>query len=615
MIKSKLNEFEADWAALPQFEKDELQKLKNKTILISGHSIARCLCYALLYQNETRGLNIRVIFSDTDNSRIREDFAGLVLRDDFDFVEYDSLSEIKKADHVIYTGMCGEAVKSFGDELKTELAAVRELCRIAKMSSARLTALSDSRIYGAAKHGRVYAENEYASIDNTAESCFEGQLLRAVEAYLNCEKKSGGFELTTLRTGIVLGARAGLKTPFDGLFEAVANGREYTLFNSDRKYSFVYISDVFRAIIYSLTALKSDEVYNVTGIGSTVSTGMLAAVLHDIYPETARITLGEKGELNACAILGSKIENNGCAPALRLETALELCVMSYMENAAGASLPNTHDGRLDAIQKIQLAALTEVDRICRKHGIRYFLGGGTLLGAIRHKGFIPWDDDSDIMMLREDYDKFCEIAPKELPAFLSFHSNKTDKNNFYEFAKLRVDNTVFATELAKSHSSINIGIALDIFCHDKTANSALGQKLHLAMTVFTRALVLNKWNKRKTKNGSRFQTAVTNFCIRVFPLRFSLWLMNHTISFFKHKKNAKFLYDGMGRNVYNGSFPIELLQNEIRLDFEGVPLPVPERYDEYLRFLYGDYMELAPLSTRLGCHEIKLCDIGKYDRL
>ncbi len=615
MIKSKLNEFEADWAALPQVEKDELQKLKNKTILISGHSIARCLCYALLYQNETRGLNIRVIFSDTDNSRIREDFAGLVLRDDFDFVEYDSLSEIKKADHVIYTGMCGEAVKSFGDELKTELAAVRELCRIAKMSSARLTALSDSRIYGAAKHGRVYAENEYASIDNTSESCFEGQLLRAVEAYLNCEKKSGGFELTTLRTGIVLGARAGLKTPFDGLFEAVANGREYTLFNSDRKYSFVYISDVFRAIIYSLTALKSDEVYNVTGIGSTVSTGMLAAVLHDIYPETARITLGEKGELNACAILGSKIENNGCVPALRLETALELCVMSYMENAAGASLPNTHDGRLDAIQKIQLAALTEVDRICRKHGIRYFLGGGTLLGAIRHKGFIPWDDDSDIMMLREDYDKFCEIAPKELPAFLSFHSNKTDKNNFYEFAKLRVDNTVFATELAKSHSSINIGIALDIFCHDKTANSALGQKLHLAMTVFTRALVLNKWNKRKTKNGSRFQTAVTNFCIRVFPLRFSLWLMNHTISFFKHKKNAKFLYDGMGRNVYNGSFPIELLQNEIRLDFEGVPLPVPERYDEYLRFLYGDYMELAPLSTRLGCHEIKLCDIGKYDRL
>ena len=71
----------------------------------------------------------------------------------------------------------------------------------------------------------------------------------------------------------------------------------------------------------------------------------------------------------------------------------------------------------------------------------------------------------------------------------------------------------------------------------------------------------------------------------------------------------------MGRNVYNGSFPIELLQDEMRVDFEGESMPVPKRYDEYLKFLYGDYMELAPLSTRLGCHEIKLCDIGKYDSL
>lgn len=77
MIKTKLNEFEADWAAMPVIEKDELNKLKNKTILISGHSIARCLCYALLYQNEAKALNIRVIFSDTDNGRIKELFLSL----------------------------------------------------------------------------------------------------------------------------------------------------------------------------------------------------------------------------------------------------------------------------------------------------------------------------------------------------------------------------------------------------------------------------------------------------------------------------------------------------------------------------------------------------------
>ncbi len=68
-----------------------------------------------------------------------------------------------------------------------------------------------------------------------------------------------------------------------------------------------------------------------------------------------------------------------------------------------------------------------------------------------------------------------------------------------------------------------------------------------------------------------------------------------------------------GRNIYNGSFPIEYLDEVIYVDFEGCKLPVPKEYDKYLTFLYGDYMELAPLSTRLGCHDIKLCDIGKYD--
>lgn len=264
---------------------------------------------------------------------------------------------------------------------------------------------------------------------------------------------------------------------------------------------------------------------------------------------------------------------------------------------------------------MQLAYLLEVDRICKKHRIKYFLGGGTLLGAIRHNGFIPWDDDADIMMLREDYDRFAEVAQQELPAGMTFQSGKTDKNCFYEFNKLRVENTIFATELAKNHTDINVGIAFDIFCHDKTANSRLGQKLHLAATLFTRALVLNKWNHRKADNGSRVQSAVTNFFVRLLPLRFSYFLMNHTISFFKRKKNAKYLYDGMGRNVYNGCFSADILSEVTTHDFEGYQLPVPKKFDEYLTFLYGDYMEKAPLSTRLGCHEILLCDIGKYDNL
>ena len=595
-MKNKLTDFQADWAAMPQVEKEQILKLKNKTIVVSGHSLARCLCYALIYQNETRNLGCKVVLCAQDKSLIDDLYPELILREDFDFVDFNSVSEINKADFIVHTGFCNEAVSDFTADFRREIKLAQVISALAQKTNAPLILLSDSRVYGNPKPHRIYAENEYADIVNTDAANTENQLLRTVEAMFSCEKKARGFELTTLRTGIILGAHSGIESFLDPIFKAVAEGKEILLFNSKQKYSFVYLTDVLRSIIYAINALDRNQVYNVAGINSTVSTATIAAVLHDVYGDAAIIALTDGKELNHSPIATGKIETYGCPAALKLETALELCVMSYMKTTEGMQLPNTHDGRLDAIQQIQLAYLLEVDRICRKHNIKYFLGGGTLLGAIRHKGFIPWDDDSDIMMLREDYDKFCKIAADELPANMSFQ-------------------TAFATEFAKEHKTMHNGIAFDIFCHDKTANSCFGQKIHLAMTIFTRALVFNKWNHRKTENGSRIQTAVTNFCVKLFPIRFSLWLMNHTISFFKRKKNAKFLYDGMGRNVYNGVFPADLLDKAIYIDFEGYMLPVPKKYDEYLRFLYGDYMQLAPLSTRLGCHEILLCDIGKYDGL
>lgn len=613
-IKELLNEFEADWAAMPSVEKEILSKIKNKTFLISGHKLARCLCYALLYLNETKNLNTKVIFTGKSKDAMADFHAELLLRNDFEFAYYNSLSEINKLDYIVFTGLCGEEVENDVKLFSEIIGSVKAVSEVAKRTNAKTIVLNDSRVYGNGEPHRIYSENEFPSIDITAENSFVCQLKRTIETLWNCEKKGSNFDLTILRTGIILGACSGIKSPLDEVFDCVANGKECTIAHSNKQYSFVYISDVFRTIIYSLTTIESNSVYNVSGINSTASTDMISAILHDVYGENTKITLtNDECKIDGCAINSNKIDTRGCEMSINLETALELCVMSKMPDNTAMTLPHTHDGRLSSIQNILLAYLLEVDRICKKHDIKYFLGGGTLLGAIRHKGFIPWDDDADIMMLREDYDKFCTIAEEEMPPAMSFQTNENDKSCFYEFAKFRLNGTTFATSFAKEHSTMHNGLAFDIFCHDKTANSRLGQKLHLGMTLFTRALVFNKWNNRKAENGSKIQTVVTNICKNIFPIRFSLWLEKITLNFFKSKKNAKYLYDGMGRNIYNGSFPIDYLDEVVYVDFEGHKLPVPKKYDEYLTFLYGDYMELAPLSTRLGCHEIKLCDIGKYD--
>ncbi len=612
-IKDILNEFESDWAAMPFVEKDKLEMLKNKKILVCGRELTRCFCYALLYLNETKKLNIKIALAGSSRACMADYHSELLIRNDFDFIDFNSISELSPVDYVIYTGLCGETERTCPNVLSDEIAAIKAISSISALSQAKTVVLNDSRVYGNGKPHRVYSENEYADTDIDSPLSLMTQTMRTNETMWKCLQKSKTFDLTVLRTGIVLGASTKLYNGLSEIFESIGAKSDTVICASDKKYSFVYISDVFRAIVYALTVLESNTVYNVTGLNSTVSITSVGSMLRDIYCERCNIRIDGTKELCACAINSNKIAHHGCAPQINLETALEICVMSKMKDSKAMSLPYSHEGRLNSIQQIMLAFLLETDRICKKHNIKWFLGGGTLLGAIRHKGFIPWDDDADIMMLREDYDKFCEVAPAELPPSMALQTYKNDKNCFYDFAKLRLNGTVFATGFAKEHRQMHNGIAFDIFCHDKTANSKLGQKLHLATTLFTRALVFNKWNNRRAENGSKIQSVFTDLCKRIFPLRFSLWLEMKALKFFKNKKNAKYLYDGMGRNIYNGSFPIEYLDEAVYVDFEDCKLPVPKEYDKYLTFLYGDYMELAPLSTRMGCHVIELCDLGKYD--
>ena len=118
-------------------------------------------------------------------------------------------------------------------------------------------------------------------------------------------------------------------------------------------------------------------------------------------------------------------------------------------------------------QLIMLEMVTELDRICKKHDVQYFLFWGSLLGAIRHDGFIPWDDDLDVGMLRKDYIKLMKVLPDELPEHIALQSNDTDRNYFYFYAKLR-DKRSFLDEGNYDRVFKERGIFIDIFPVDKT---------------------------------------------------------------------------------------------------------------------------------------------------
>lgn len=610
MIQDILNMFQKDWAVTPSDEAERFDKLKNKCVLICGHELARAFTYTLLAANDRRKLNIRVILTSPEKHFDDTLLSGVVEREDCTYSEIGRLDGLKhKPDCVIYTGLCQHRIDNSLEEYLIETDALEAVMNYSeKCGVKQFVLLSESRVYGKGSNKfRAFSETEMGF---ALTKQLDVQLIRAVEnraaKYFDGKK----IKLTILRTGLVLAPGAGLYNGLEDVFKAVAQGKEIELYNTENRLSFIYMSDLSLGVLYAFKK-ELEGVYNLAG--EAASTGIICALLHDHFGSDMKVKLSEKGRFDGNLLNCGKLKFAGFEPVISLNTALELCVRSYREDTpADFHFPDEHEGRLNSIQQVLLAYLLEVDRICKKHNIRWYLGGGTLLGAARHKGFIPWDDDVDIMMLREDYDKFLEVAADELPEGMILQDPKKDKTYNYCYARLRIEDTMFATDFSKNHKGMNNGFFFDIFCHDKTANSKIGQKLHSQLTLFWLAMVFNKWNHRRVYNGKKVQSAISNFLKNIFPLRFSMRMLLFTLEMFKHKKRAKYLYDGMGKSVHKGGFDKSFLEGEIRLDFCGEKMPVPVKYKEYLTNHYGDYMELSPLTSRLMGHEITLVDLGKY---
>ena len=225
-------------------------------------------------------------------------------------------------------------------------------------------------------------------------------------------------------------------------------------------------------------------------------------------------------------------------------------------------------------QLVMLEMVKELDRICKKYDIPYFLYGGSLLGAYRHNGFIPWDDDLDVAMLRSDYLRLAKVISNELPDNIAFQNNKTDKNYFFFLAKLRDKNSL----LEEAHFDKVFkerGVYIDIFPLDMILPWTQRLRLQSMAYNFYRSGNGNESAMRKFRALTRFNRHVS------FPfLRF--------ISKLSGTKSLMCDYGIPFHNVYDikDIFPLKTH------DFEGIQLPVPDNSHHMLQVMFGDYMQL-----------------------
>ena len=244
--------------------------------------------------------------------------------------------------------------------------------------------------------------------------------------------------------------------------------------------------------------------------------------------------------------------------------------------------------------------LVEFDRVCRLLDIPYVLFAGTMLGAVRHQGFIPWDDDLDVALLRKDYDRLLKEADKVLDSEKFYLQKEYSEHWPMFFSKLRLNNTTCLEKFHPKDEAMHQGIYIDIFPCDNAAPTALGRRMQFlaSKVIITKAL-----DARGYDTDSRGKKIAMALC-RLLPTKPFLRLAKRgradstkVHSFFAAARR----YD---KNVYPRDWFIRRAEGT----FEGGTYPIPADYDGMLTTLYGDYRTLPPPEERVCKQHALLVD-------
>lgn len=253
------------------------------------------------------------------------------------------------------------------------------------------------------------------------------------------------------------------------------------------------------------------------------------------------------------------------------------------------------DKTLRELQIIELELLAEADRICRKCGIKYNIIAGTLLGAVRHKGFIPWDDDADIALLRPEYEKFKKALETELDSSKFYFQDHTNTKGYrWGYGKLRKKGTVFLRE-HQEHMPYEQGVFIDIFPLDNVPDNYLFRTFHNFKCFLIRKVLWSEVGKIADKNAVK--RGIYGLLSKIPADKvFSVYERFYKKGNKKESKMVRILTfptpnkkHGYFRKWYEASKDIE---------FEGNVFSGIKDYKEYLSFKFGDYMKLPPNGER-----------------
>lgn len=268
------------------------------------------------------------------------------------------------------------------------------------------------------------------------------------------------------------------------------------------------------------------------------------------------------------------------------------------------------------MQLIELDMLVELDRVCRENGIKYRITGGTLLGAVRHKGFIPWDDDADVNMLREDYEKFKKIAYKLNPDICYFQDHDTDPEYRWGYGKIRRTGTKYV-RVGQEHLKCKTGIFIDVFPLDNVPNSTIGRIVQDWCCFMLRKVAyseVGRVSEKESPFARKVYTLLSKIPIDFVHRRLKAMTKNNrntdpndvrVLSF----KAAGKLYT---KNSLHSRYGVnkEWMREFREYDFEGKKLIGPKNYHDYLTYMYGDYMKLPPENKRQQHSPFSEIDFG-----